>query len=122
KLPWVDASIDPAKVAEYLTWGYVARGTVFRGIDKLPPATWMKVTSAGVETGAYFDPNDPLPVAAMDERDAVERTRELVRRAVRRQLVSDVPLGCFLSGGIDSSIVAASMVRAAGSAKDVLTF
>ena len=52
----------------------------------------------------------------------VSRTRHLVMQAVRRQLVSDVPLGCFLSGGIDSSIIAAAMRAAVGDGRRVLTF
>ena len=53
---------------------------------------------------------------------AIERTRELVTLAVKYQLVADVPIGCFLSGGIDSSIVAAGMKAGAGKKQPVLTF
>ena len=54
--------------------------------------------------------------------DATVRTRERVIEAVRRQLITDVPLGCFLSGGIDSSIVALSMTRGISQAENVMTF
>lgn len=122
-LPWVDRALDRAALAEYLAWGFVRDGSVYRGIRKLPPGCWMSVEAATPRIERYFDPNTAADEARPgDEPLAVRRTRSLVLRAVERQLVSDVPLGCFLSGGVDSSIVAAAMCRAAGRAGDVLTF
>src|SRR6266511_1382110 len=107
-LPWVDATIDESALGHYLRWGYIPSPlTIYRGCEKLPPARWMRVTAKGIEVQSYFDPNMP----AKHEGASV---RDLVTSAVRRQLVSDVPLGCFLSGGIDSSIIAAAMKASVG--------
>jgi asparagine synthase (glutamine-hydrolysing) len=87
----------------------------------------MTITPGGeTETGRYFDANDPPAVADMprSSEKMISRTRHLVTQAVKRQLVSDVPLGCFLSGGVDSSIIAAAMRASAGDGQKqkVLTF
>ena len=121
-LPWVDATTDFSAIGHYLRWGYIpAPLTVYRGCEKLPPARWMRVRAKGVQIDEYFDPNQP-PVRALRDEASGQRVRELVTDAVRRQLVSDVPLGCFLSGGIDSSIIAAAMKAAVPRGQDVLTF
>jgi len=84
----------------------------------------MSIEPGGkVETGKYFEPNEPAANGAPKSPEKiVSRTRHLLMQAVRRQLVSDVPLGCFLSGGIDSSIIAAAMRAAVGDGQRVLTF
>jgi asparagine synthase (glutamine-hydrolysing) len=83
----------------------------------------MSVTPGEIDSHRWFDPNDPpgSPRKASLET-TINRTRELVVQAVRRQLVSDVPLGCFLSGGIDSSIIAAAMRQGVPPDQPVLTF
>ena len=121
-VPWVDQSIDPGAIVDYLTRGFVSRGTMYRGIDKLFPGTWRRVTARRMEQGGrYFDPNGGSAVA-MPRSQAVDETRRLVAQAVQRQLVSDVPLGVLLSGGIDSSIVAAAAAKAVGKNQRLLTF
>jgi asparagine synthase (glutamine-hydrolysing) len=128
-VPWVDAAIDRGGIVQYLRWGYVpAPGTAFRRIFKLPPGCTMLCRAGRFSRPhEYFDPNQrvaasnpPEPSAAAS--DPVESTRRLLMQSVRRQLVADVPVGCFLSGGIDSSIVAAAMKAAAGSGQEVMTF
>jgi len=107
---------------DYLMWGYVPRNdaTIYRAIEKVPPSSWLKIVPGGeIESGKYFDANDPPAGEARSAEKMVSRTRHLVMQAVKRQLVSDVPLGCFLSGGVDSSIIAAAM-KAVG--QKVLTF
>jgi asparagine synthase (glutamine-hydrolysing) len=127
-VPWVDATVDGAAIASYLRWGYVpSPGSVYRGITKLPPGCWMMCRRGGCDEAVrYFDPNDPKQAAAELEAapsaELANRSRVLVLEAVKRHMVSDVPVGCFLSGGIDSSIVAAGMCRAAARASDVNTF
>lgn len=107
---------DPARPAlnhegfdAYMTVGYVAGSrTLFRGIDKLLPGWAMTVTADGPRQRQWWDlPLDPAPVRS--EAELVEETRELLRDAVRLELRSDVPLGVFLSGGVDSSAVVAMM-------------
>jgi asparagine synthase (glutamine-hydrolysing) len=107
----VPAEMNREALGEYLTLGYVATPrTLFRGILKLPPASTLVVDGEGVhDPRPYWDlpvpPADEVRPVALDE--AAERVRELLREAVRKRLVADVPLGILLSGGVDSSAVAA---------------
>jgi asparagine synthase (glutamine-hydrolysing) len=125
-IDWVDGEIDRRGLVDYLMWGYVPRGeaTIYKSITKLPPSSWMSIEPGGrVESGKYFAANEPAGADGQKSpAKIVSRTRHLVVQAVRRQLVSDVPLGCFLSGGIDSSIIAAAMSGAVGEGQRVLTF
>lgn len=125
-LPWFDARVDRAGLGEYLHRGYIgAPRTIFLGAEKLPPAHWMRVTRDKVEARRYFDPNDVLAgdghLAAAGE-SLPRATRRLVIQAVQRQLVADVPLGCFLSGGIDSSAIASAMKWIVPDGQPVMTF
>ncbi len=121
EIPWLDRDIDDGALRQYLAWGFVPDGTIYRSIHKLPPGGLLTCAGGEIRIERYFQANVPL-TAARNEPDAVAQTRDLVLRSVQRQLVSDVPLGCFLSGGIDSSIVAAAMRRALGPDGQVLTF
>jgi asparagine synthase (glutamine-hydrolysing) len=119
-LAWVDATVDLEAIGHYLRWGYVpAPMTAYRGCEKLPPARWMRVRPQEIDVEQYFDPNEP-PVLRQEATGG--HVRDLVTSAVRRQLVSDVPLGCFLSGGIDSSVIAAAMKASVEPGQPVLTF
>ncbi|MDZ7619340.1 MAG: asparagine synthase (glutamine-hydrolyzing) [Patescibacteria group bacterium] len=99
-------------LSDYLTFLYVpSPKTMFRGIDKLPAGHWLTFDATGVRTQPYWDLTDASPLGA--SRQEVEH--ELLDRlseSVRMQLVSDVPLGAFLSGGVDSSAVVAMMSQA----------
>ncbi len=119
--PGFNSTIDPDALGLYLRWGYIpAPWTIYTGAEKLPPGQWMRISAQSSASEKYFDPNAPIPHEHTD--DLVERTRSLVTQSVRNQLVADVPLGCFLSGGIDSSIIAAAMKSAVGRDQKVLTF
>lgn len=82
---------------------------VFEGVEELLPATWMSITPGQVETRRYWQlvsrPHQD------DYETTVERVRELLTGAIRRQLASDVPLCTFLSGGLDSSVITAVAAR-----------
>lgn len=108
-LPGVDDELDPRAVPLYLAYGYVPTpGTFYKRIRKLPPGSWLVLEAGGmVREGRYwrldFRPSK-IP------RDAARAgVRDLMTRAVEKRLVSDVPLGAFLSGGIDSTIVVGLM-------------
>jgi asparagine synthase (glutamine-hydrolysing) len=119
-LPWLGEEIDLAAIAAYLRWGYIpAPVTSWVGIRKFSPSTKGSISQASVRTKKYF--KGAAMIGAPRPFDAVNQTYSLVRQAVERQLVSDVPVGCFLSGGVDSSIIAACMTLAEGSRK-VVTF
>jgi asparagine synthase (glutamine-hydrolysing) len=109
-VPWIGGGINPIAVSTYLQWGYIpAPSTIYENICKFPPATAGVLAPGVAKLAAYFDPN-ALPARAPGQ-DSPRTTHDLVRQAVSRQCVSDVPLGCFLSGGIDSSVIAAAVPR-----------
>jgi len=116
--PDVDRAMNPEAVPQYLSHGYVPTpGTFYRRIRKFPPATLELFPAGGTSSGPklYWDfpmaPPQPLDTpAALHEAES--RTRDLFHAAVKRRLVADVPLGAFLSGGIDSSLVVAAMAQA----------
>jgi asparagine synthase (glutamine-hydrolysing) len=104
--------VDPAAVMQYLAFGYVPDpATIFRGVSKLPPGNWLRWNAAdGVSTGRYWTPPLPDPIN-VDEDALVEELRLRLDAAVASHLESEVPLGAFLSGGLDSSTVVALMSR-----------
>jgi asparagine synthase (glutamine-hydrolysing) len=103
----------------YLAYGFVPPpATHFAGIERLLPASLMTVENGRIETRRYwephfgeFPPSDPRVAGVYGFRDAARAVRKLVTHAVERRLESDVPLGAFLSGGIDSTIVVGLMSR-----------
>jgi asparagine synthase (glutamine-hydrolysing) len=119
-LPGVPAALSPHAVDAYLSLGYVpAPQSMFEGIEKLPPATLLSIEDGRIERGVYWSlPAEIDP--ARSERDWTEAVRAGLEESVRRQMVSDVPIGAFLSGGIDSSSVVAFM--AAHSGRPVRTY
>jgi len=108
--PGVRREIDPFALDEYLTYLYVpAPRTIFRGIRKLPPGHTMTVTRGGPgEPREYWDLRFE-PGHGMDEEEAARLLYEKLRESVSIHLESEVPLGAFLSGGIDSSAVVGIM-------------
>jgi asparagine synthase (glutamine-hydrolysing) len=106
----VDTSIDPVALHHYLTWHAVvpAPRTMLTGVRKLPPATVRVIEADGTSREhrywqpAYRRRGEHAGWSARDWEDAVE---EALRVAVRRRLVSDIPVGVLLSGGLDSSLI-----------------
>ena len=112
--PLVPRERDPAAIPLYLAYGYVPTpGTFSRQIRSLPPAHRMAVTEAGAGIPEPYWSIRFRDGVVTDDREAEERFRDLLRQAVTRRLVADVPLGAFLSGGLDSSAVVALMAEAA---------
>ena len=110
----VDARLDPAALARYLVYEYVpAPASIFRGVHKLEPGTCLRVECGQSPTIRRYWNLGFLP-RIHDEHEAIERLRTELSRAVRERLVSDVPLGVFLSGGLDSSTVAVLAAEARG--------
>lgn len=107
--PGVGRSVDAKALDLYLTYQYVpAPLTIYGGMRKLPPAHYLLLEDGRLSVERYWDVN-PGRQAEIGYDEARERLRELLTEATRLRLVSDVPLGAFLSGGIDSSIVVALM-------------
>jgi asparagine synthase (glutamine-hydrolysing) len=116
---------DPQALAAYLRHGYVpAPRSIDLGTSKLPPGTYCTVSSAAVpgrvlEPVAYWSLREVAAAGLADpfrgsEAEAVDQLDGLIRDAVALQRVADVPLGAFLSGGVDSSTVVAAMQAAGG--------
>lgn len=121
-IPWVKHDTRDEMLQSYLLWGYIpSPDTIYQGIYSLPPAHAMTIALQQTRSWRYFDPNQP-PASYMPGETAVAATRRLVLASVRRQLIADVPVGCFLSGGIDSSIIAAAMRQACPQGQELLTF
>ena len=102
--------VNPVAAALYGALGYVpAPHTMLAGISKLPPAHVLVAERAGVALRRYWD---PAHVAARASRlDTAATLRAVLLRAVERELMSDVPVGVFTSGGLDSSLLAAAAAR-----------
>ena len=114
-------AIDPLGVDQLLTFEYTASPTtLFEDVKKLPPGSWLTVGSGKVHQGRFWSLPALEPSPVTDVAELTERVRHTILTAVRRQLASDVPLGAFLSGGIDSSILVAAMKEV--SASPPLTF
>ena len=103
--------VEPAALGAYLSYGYVPCPlTIFRDVHKLPPAHWLRYRNGQVTLERYWRPSLG-PKLQLDEGEAEEALAEHLERAVASRLVSDVPFGAFLSGGLDSSTVVALMAR-----------
>ncbi len=109
-LPGVTAEVDPVGLQAYLQLGYVpAPYSMFKGIAKLPPASLIIVEQGQVEERRYW--RISADIESAPESEWLDRVRVRLEESVRMQMVSDVPIGAFLSGGIDSSAVVAYMAK-----------
>jgi asparagine synthase (glutamine-hydrolysing) len=112
--PGVERRLDPQALEDYLALGYVPDPkSIYRGIFKLSPGHWLSWHAGEPEPvpRQYWDV--PFNLAAdMTADEGAAQLRSLLDRAVAGQMIADVPLGAFLSGGVDSSAVVASMSRA----------
>ncbi len=127
--PWL--AVDYRALAAYFRFGYVpAPSSIYRNVYKLTPGTYLRVPLTPLPDAGSFDPApgtagfSPKPYWSLetvaregmadpirDENEAVEQLDALLRDAIRQQKIADVPLGAFLSGGVDSSLVAAIMQK-----------
>lgn len=101
---------DPEALYHYLSMDYIpGELTAFRGIRELRPGCFLSASDPDRAVVRPFVPPDPPADAHIGTREAVEESRRLLSEAVRRQIVSDVPVGVMLSGGMDSSALTALM-------------
>ena len=109
--PAIDRTLDLTALSRYLAHEYVpAPASIFRAIRKLPAGHWLTYTDGRIKVEPYWNVQF-RPDRSIHVGEAVERLHGALDLAVRQHLVSDVPLGVFLSGGIDSSTVAAFAAR-----------
>lgn len=117
----IPREVDPQSLAEYLQYGYVpSPRTMLRHVSKLEPGTMLTWEPSGAVKRERYWTLDFEPKQALSYEEALEQFEERSLQAVRDRLISDVPLGLFLSGGVDSSYVLAQMFAAG--AGDVQTF
>lgn len=113
----VDTRIDPIALHHYMTFHSVVPSprTILRGVSKLPPASLMAIEPDGkVTTTTYWEPDFTRRSDRADwsEKDWEDAVLESLRTAVKRRLVADVPVGCLLSGGVDSSLIVGLLAEA----------
>lgn len=111
-LPDARLDIDPAALDQYFTFQYIpSPQTAFKQIRKLPPAHAMVVTEAGIKRLWRYWQVDTSQRSRLSYDDACEALREKLLAATAIRMVADVPLGAFLSGGVDSAVTVAAMAR-----------
>ncbi|MDQ5955139.1 MAG: hypothetical protein QG621_142 [Patescibacteria group bacterium] len=104
--PLLQASLDTRSLGHYLAREYVPTPhTIYTDVQKLPPASYLRYKNNTVTIETYWQPRESVQ-QPLSEVAALERFDELLSRATHERLVADVPVGIFLSGGIDSSTVA----------------
>ena len=126
--PDVTREIDMEALDLYLTLNYIpAPKTIYKNIWKLLPGHYLVVERGGLSDVEYWDvplESDPVSVNSQGKEESMSRCKEelkaLLEASVKRRLIADVPLGAFLSGGIDSSIIVGLMAR--NSSRPIKTF
>jgi len=125
--PAVPRELDPRAIPAYLTFGYVPTPhTFFAGVRSVPPGHVLVLERGGAPAlheywSAPVPGRDGVEHLALCGAGAARAVRAALERSVARRLISDVPLGAFLSGGIDSSAIVAIMARATGRPVDTFT-
>lgn len=118
--PSISREVDHDAIDSYLSYLCVpAPQTAFKQIRKLEPGHWLRWKDGEIETRRYWLPDFSQKIK-ISEQDAIEETTRILRESTRLRLISEVPLGAFLSGGVDSSIVVALMAQE--STRPVKTF
>jgi asparagine synthase (glutamine-hydrolysing) len=106
-----DRTLRTEMIAEVMQYGYVnAPNSAFKEIHQVPPASIISWSDGKIKTSKYWNPNFETK-RDISYKDALETSKELIEAAVSRRLVSERPLGSFLSGGYDSTVVTAYMAK-----------
>lgn len=117
QLRHLSLTMNPQAVMRYLAYEYVPTPhSVYTEVQSLPPSHMLLLQDGNLSISRYWDMPMPDESDKRSDSELCEELRFLLSRAVRRRMVSDVPLGVFLSGGIDSSIVAGLMARQSSTA------
>lgn len=116
-LPWIKKTINQSAISHYLTYMVTpAPMTLYKGIYKLPAGFYIKVNAQrDISYHQWYDPvanaQKAPPALLNNEQACIEQIRTLLRNAIKRQMIADVPIGVFLSGGVDSSLNVALMAE-----------
>lgn len=112
----VETRLNIDALDEFLTFRYnPSPTTLFAGIKKLAPGHLIEITRAGCSEQQSYLSNDRPSISGIDENEAIEEYRRLLQSAVKRQMISDVPIGLFLSGGVDSASIGKLMAEESSS-------
>lgn len=115
ELPWVKKETDPESLYHFLTYNLLPPPfTMFRGISKMHPAHFMRVNKSGIQEYRKYWEVEYEDLSQNSEVQLQEKLLNGLQSAVDYRMVSDVPVGAFLSGGVDSSAIVAMMVKNAG--------
>jgi asparagine synthase (glutamine-hydrolysing) len=107
------AQVDPLGIVQYFQFGYIPDpNTAFQVIRKLPPGYLLEYSNGNVHLKQYWDVPEYGTREPASEEECLEQLESLLSEAVRLRMISDVPLGALLSGGVDSSLVVGLMARA----------
>ncbi len=108
----IKKEIDFAALDSYLTFGYVPEEfCIFKNVQKLAPGNYLVFKNGKVETRSFWDFKYVKNTTVKSETEYVETLRELIKESVKVRLISEVPLGAFLSGGVDSSTIVGMMAQ-----------
>jgi asparagine synthase (glutamine-hydrolysing) len=117
----ISREIDISALDSYLTFGYVPEDfCIFKNVHKLLPGHTLTYKDGKIETKSYWDFEYVEPIEVKSENEYIEELQQLITEAVKIRLISEVPLGAFLSGGVDSSSIVGIMSKL--SEKPVKTF
>jgi asparagine synthase (glutamine-hydrolysing) len=106
----IPRDIDLSSIHQYLTYQYIpAPWSIFKNIFKLPPAHYLMLENGDLKIKRYWEVDFSKKIKIKSERQLSEEVFERLKESVRQRLISDVPFGAFLSGGVDSSIVVGLM-------------
>jgi asparagine synthase (glutamine-hydrolysing) len=108
----ISREIDLPALDSYITFGYVPEEfCIFKNVKKLLPAHTLTLKNGKIETKKYWDFNYAQPTDLKTEGEYIERLQELITESVKIRMISEVPLGAFLSGGVDSSAIVGTMAK-----------
>ncbi len=111
--PEFPKELNASALSFYLSHLYVPEPySIYARVERLPQGHWMKLGPDGRTTGKFYNPGPPAAASKRNYQETVEELVHVMEGSVKAHLVSDVPVGVFLSGGVDSSIVVAMMRRA----------
>jgi asparagine synthase (glutamine-hydrolysing) len=108
----IKKELDLAVVDDYLSFGYVpGQQCIYKGIYKLQPGSYLEFSNGQVAINRFWRLDYTNKLSVNSEEELINNTEKLIEEAVKLRLISDVPLGAFLSGGIDSSLIVALMAK-----------
>ncbi len=111
KHPAISREVDPEAIDAYLSFSCVPSPlTGFKSVRKLEPGHWLRWKDGAIETQRYWLPDFSKKIK-ISEEEALEETTRILRESTRLRMISEVPIGAFLSGGVDSSIIVALMAQ-----------